>query len=461
VLFPAGVAFQVRFREPDDGIGSVKLALEQEGWQGQIIEIDLADIAVEDDGRQVVNYLWLVDRNPPRLFEPVTATWTIASPSAAGETVETEFVFSDSRITWMIVERAEISVRFAVSGSRTTAVAARAQITSLAELMDAARRQIAPIRTVLFPSGITSDPCDGSEMLIGPQTAIEVPCDSENAMALYAEQEWELAEVTNTSAMRVVIAEKIIDAAYPSLFSQTGVPRWFKVGLIEYLAGSYNVNELETARSAARNNSLLPSLEIDPTGAEADRWRTQSIGMVIYMASQTGVASLLELLDRVDDGEALHDLWIAETGKDLHALSVSWRNWIFSPYAESAFSQPPSLAPTPTLVPTRTASFTPTHTSTFTPTSTWTNTPVPSITPTLTPSVASGFQQPTAAPSNTPTPTLHPTVTPRPPVAFALEDIPEPPQAPLDRALAIAAIAAVVLIVLSAVFLAFTRRPKS
>jgi len=460
VLFPAGIGFQLRFREPAAGLDSITMTAEQQGWEGQTINVDPADVVIDDDGLSTIGYLWTVAENPPRLFEPLTITWLVAPRGGVSETAETELVFADSRITWTVVESADIPIHFAVAGSRTTVVAARAQLRLLSELMDAGGRQVPPVSIVLFPAGVDTDPCAESDVFVGAQTALEAPCDFEAASALYTGQGWELAAAANALALRSLITEKIVHAAYPSLFTTDVVPRWFKVGLIDYLAGSFNITELEAARGASRNNSLLPSLDITPSDADAGKWRIQSIGMVVYMASRTGVVPMLEVLGRVDDGEPLSDVWLDETGQAMHALNASWRNWIFSPYAEAAFGAPPSLAPTLTLVPTRTASFTPTATSTLTPTSTWTNTLVPSITPTPTPSVASGFEQPTAAPTAAPTATLHPTITPRPPVAFALDDTADAPASPLDRSLTIAAIAAVTMIVLSAAFLFFARRRR-
>ena len=460
VLFPAGIAFQLSFREPSAGLRSITMTAEQHGWDGQAVNIDLADVTTDEDGLSTVSYLWAVAENPPLLFAPLTITWSVTPRSGVGETVETELIFADSRVTWAIVESGDIPVLLAVAESRTTAVAARAQLTLLSELMDAGGRQVPPLNVVLFPSGVTSDPCAGSDILVSSQTALETPCDFETASALYTAQGWDLAAMPNALALRTLITDKIIRAVYPSLFATEEVPRWFKAGLIDYLAGSFNINELETIRSASRNNSLLSSLEIAPSAADADKWRIQSVGMVVYMASRIGVVSMLDMLGRVDDGEALSDVWLDETGQAIQVLNVSWRNWIFSAVAEAAFNAPPSLAPTPTLVPTRTASLTPTATSSLTPTATWTNTPIPSITPTPTPSVASGFEQPTAAPTDTPTATLHPTITPRPPVAFALDNTPDDPVDPLNRPLIIAGVAAVTMVALSTLFLVFTRRHK-
>lgn len=460
ILFPAGIAFQLSFREPTSGIRSITMTAEQPGWAGRTVNVDAAEIAEGENGLLTVNYLWMVGANPPQLFEPLTITWSVTSRSDGGETAKTELVFADSRAVWTIVESDDIPVRFAISASRSTAIAARAQLALLSELIDAGGRMVPPINVALFPSGVTIDPCEKSDILFSPQTALEVPCDSEAASRLYAEQGWDTAPMTNALALRGLIAGKILHAVYPSLFEAEEVPRWFKAGLIDYLAGSFNINELEAARSASRINSLLPSLDIEPSNTEAERWRVQSIGMVVYMASRIGVGPMLEMLDRIDSGEPLSDVWLNEAGQTMHVLNASWRNWIFSPYAQAAYSTAPSLAPTPTLAPTRTPSFTPTPTPSLTPTSTWTNTPVPSVTPTPTPTVASGFEQPTAAPTLMPTPTLPPTITPRPPVAFALSETPEAPADPLDRPLGIAAAAAVLVLALSTLFLAFTRRRK-
>jgi hypothetical protein len=460
VLFPAGVAFQVVFRGPETGLRSITMTAEQEGWAGQTIDIDPSEVDIDENGLSVLSYLWSVGENPPRLFEPLTITWSITPRGGASEVVETEIAFADSRVTWVVAETSGIPTRFAVSDTRTTVAVISAQLSSLSDLLGAGGREIPPLNVVLFPSGVNIDPCVSGDSLVGPLTAIEALCDSESATSLYAEQGWDVAAVTITAPVREIVVDSVVRAAYPVIFDSEDVPDWFKTGVISYLAGSFNANELDVARSASRSNSLLSELDIVPSDAKANQWRVQSIGTVVYMASQIGVVPMLEMLSRIDDGELLSDVWLDQSGQTLSAINVSWRNWIFSPRAEAAYSSLPSLAPTLTLVPTRTATFTPTPTSTLTPSATWTNTLIPSLTPTMTPSVASGFEQPTAAPTHTPTATLRPTITPRPAVAFSLEDAPEEPSSPLDRSLTIIAAVAVVVVVVSAVFLLFTRRRK-
>lgn len=460
VLFPAGIAFQVRFRTPEVGVNSITMTAEQAGWDGQTIDIDLAVAVSNDGGLSTVDYLWNIGENAPRLFEPMTVAWTITPRGGRSEVVETELVFADSRVSWTILETGGIPARFAASDSRTNAAVISAQLSSLSALLDAGGREILPVKVVVFPPGIAIDPCTSDDAVAGMNTPLKALCDSKSAMSRYADQGWDVAAVTSAGSSPTIVADAIARAAYPALFASEDVPEWFKTGLIAYLAGAFSANELEIARSGSRNNSLLLSLDIVPSDAEIHLWRAQSLGALVYMASQIGVAPMLDMLSQLDNGESLDDIWLDRTGQTLNVLTISWRNWIFSPRAEAAYNSLPNLAPTVTLVPTRTASYTPTPTSTFTPSATWTNTLTPSITPTMTPSVSSGFEQPTAAPTSTPTATLHPTITPRPAVAFSLDDAPEEPLFPFDRSLSVVAAAAVLVIVLSGAFLVLSRRRK-
>ena len=76
VLFPAGIAFQLSFREPTAGIRSITMTAEQQGWEGQTIDLDPADVIIDENDLSTVSYLWTVAENPPRLFEPLTITWS-------------------------------------------------------------------------------------------------------------------------------------------------------------------------------------------------------------------------------------------------------------------------------------------------------------------------------------------------------------------------------------------------
>lgn len=460
VLFPAGIAFHVAFRTPEAGLSSITMTAEQDAWDGETIEINPVEVHIDESGVSVFTYWWTIDENAPRLFEPLTITWAITPRGTATESAQVEVSFADSRVMWAIMESNGLPAKFAAADSRTTAAVINAQMTALSELLEAAGREIPPVNVVLFPSGVVIDPCKSGDILTGSQITIETSCDSERAASLYAEQGWDVAAVTSAVPMREIVVEKVVRSTYPTLFASEDVPEWFKVGLVAYLSGSFNANELEIARSASRNNSHFPSLDFVPSDAETHQWHVQSTGIVVYMASQIGVIPMLEMLDRIDSGEAMEDVWLDQSQQPLNVLNVAWRNWIFSFRAEAAYNSPPSLAPTLTLVPTRTSTFTPTATSTLTPSATWTNTPTPSITPTMTPSVASGFEQPTAAPTQTPTATLRPSITPLPAVLFSLDETVEETPSPLDRSLAIAGTLAVLVVVLSAVFLIVSRRRK-
>lgn len=457
VLFPVGFAFKVVFRHPEAGISALTMTAEQAGWVGQTRDIDLDNVYTDENGLSALSYFWEVTEDPPRLFEPLTIIWSITPRGQASQSINVETVFADDRVKWGMIGQ-DTDTQFAAADSRTTAAVVSAQLNSLSELLEAGRRRMPRLNTVIFPQGIAVDPCINAKALTGAQTTVEVPCAAGMADTLYARAGWDVKQVMAASNIRTLVTERIIPAAYPLLFASAEVPEWFKTGVIAYLAGSYGPSDLELVRAASRNNSMLPSLDIIPSDPAYTQWRAQSIGTVIYMASQIGVAPMLGILRHIDEGETLGDLWLARSGQALSALNAIWRSWIFSPRAESAYNMPPDLGPTLTLVPTRTPTFTPTSTLTLTPSATWTDTTTPSLTPTPTPSTASGFAPPTAAPTHTPTATSNPTITPLPAVGFTLErELEESPASP-DASVAIVALSAIA--VLGAVFVLLTRWRK-
>ncbi|MBP6298238.1 MAG: hypothetical protein KA401_02735 [Anaerolineae bacterium] len=457
VLFPAGVAFRVSFVVPETGLQSVSLLAEQENWTGEVFTANLAEVAIDEYGVATLYTLWPIPSPLPSLFEPILFTWEVLPRGRAAETAELELAFADPRFTWIVDQSPVASVRFAVPESRSAVTVAKSQIASLAKFVDYVGSEIDPISAAVFPSGSTWNPCRPSRVLVGSLTGFEVPCDSDAASAIYAQQGWEVLDTGPGESVQLVLTRAILPQIFPGLYAGNAAPEWFKIGLLGYLGGLYSTNDLESVRAASRSNLLLPALDVIPANdTELVRWRAQSTGVVIYMGARLGVRPLLDVAKRVDLGESLSVVWPAETGQDFAALLSTWRSWIFTPSGEAAYGFFPSLDPTPTLLPTRTVTPTNTHTSTFTPSRTSTSTLTP------TPTLQGGFELPTARPTDKPSATPLPTLTPRPAEQFVLGDIPAEPEPERDNSPLIAFVGIVVvgaaLGLIIAIILMFRRR---
>lgn len=428
ILFPEGVAFRVSFNTPDTGIQSVQLRAVQSEWTGDVFTANLADLIIDERGLAVLYSLWPIPAVPPTLFETILFTWEITPRGRATESEEIEIAFADPRFSWVVEESSVAPVKFAVPESRSAVIVAQGQIASLSRFAAYAERDLEPLSAILFPSNSSWVPCRSGETLIGATTGIEVPCNPESAPALYEEQGWVPLETGITETVPYVLTRAILPSVFPNLFANGQVPEWFKAGIVGYFGGLYSSNDLESVRAVSRSNLLIPSLDQVPVG-ESDllRWRAQSIGGVIYMASQIGVGPLIEMIGRIDAGEPLSSVWQDVSDQQLDALSNIWRSWIFTPRGEVAYGLLPSLDPTPTPVPTRTVTLTNTFTSTYTPTRT------PTPTATLTATLSGGYELPTAAPTQRPTETPLPTLTPRPAEQFVLGEIPVAPASPSDN----------------------------
>lgn len=425
VLFPVGVAFHVTYTRPENGVRAVTLTVAQDGWRGETIELDLETIQTDVNGISQFDYVWHAADRPPRLFEPLTLTWTIAPTGRVAQSFEATAMFADARVpAWHVVPVDGMPVTFAAAVSRASASLIGAHLALVGRIVAHGGRTVDPVRVVVFPIGVDPDPCAAGPTIAGAVTTIAVECESAAAAAIYDAQGWTIRSASLSQPLQVLLTDELLRSAYPVLFASDTVPAWFKDGLRAYLAGAFSVNDLETARMAARSGALLHSLDIVPDNdAEAGQLRQQGTGVVLYMAAQVGLFRLLDVLDRLEAGEPLDVVWPSVSGQVLDALIVGWSSWIFTAQAESAYAITPSLDPTRTPIPTATdtATFTPRPTVTPSPSPTLTPTPTASWTPTETPV----FEHPTAAPTRPPTETALPTLTPLPAESFTLEVPPD------------------------------------
>lgn len=450
VLFPLGVAFDVRFRAPAAGFDWIVYTWEQGDRRDQAA-LDLNDMVVADDGWARMTVLWKIPADPPEPFVPLVFTWAFQPVAQALETVVVEVVFADERFEWDVLERPDDGITIAVPERTVATVALAAQLERIRELLAPTGRDIPPMKLALFDAASGANACAEAPDILSVVLAERLPCQIPDADRIYDQTGWVRLTAPRLSGTvaQDVISDYVMRRVFAAAFEAETTPEWFKVGAAQYFSSVGKAQALVSVRDAFRTNRLLTSLDVVPDDPTREAlWRDQSFGWVVYMTDRIGRDGLLAVLDAMSDGATLAEAWAAASGGlSVASIGAGWRAWIFTPQADIAYSAPPFGPPTPTVRPSRTFTMTPTPTETVTPSPTPTDTVTPTVTLTYTPTTASGFAPPTRAPSLTPSDTPTATATPRPAEVFEVPSEAEQVRPTVALVVAGLVVAAVVLIV--------------
>lgn len=459
VLFPLGVAFDVRFRAPAAGMDWVIYTWEQ-GSARDRATVDLDNIVIGDDGWVRMTVLWEIPADPPEPFVPLTFTWAFQPTAQALETVAIEVVLTDQRFEWDVLQLPDDGIAIAVPEGAVTTAAIAAQLDRIRELIGPTSREIPAMKLALFDSARGSNACTENPDVQSIVLAERLPCRITDADRIYDRTRWVRLTAPRLSGTvaQDVISEFVMQRVFAEAFEADTTPQWFKVGAAQYFSSVGKAQALISVRDAFRTNRLLPSLDAAPTDPVRESlWRDQSFGWVVYMTDQIGRDGLLAVFDAMTDGATLDEAWAAVSGgQTTAAIGAGWRAWIFTPQADIAYSAPPFGPPTPTVRPSRTFTHTPTPTETFTPSRTPTDTLTPTVTLTYTSTTASGFAPPTRAPSLTPSDTPTATATPRPAEVFEVPS--EAEQTMPTAAIVVGGLIAAAVVLIIAITLILRRR---
>lgn len=412
---------QFVMRPPADDFAQVTLTIAQAGWEGQTVEVDLADQAQVTEPFTDFTHLWNVNpNNPPSLFQDITITWSFQLTNGQQEEFVLTTIYADPRVEWRVDENPEGNVRLALPAGRFAPMALREPLAQVYDLMSENTDQQASVGVVVFDQTVPIDPClqdaEGNSVIAEAQ----IPCDLDDLNAIYEANGYAPVQVTNASFTEVqdAVTQSLFEALYTPLWQGRNVPEWFRYGLAQFYKPREKFDLLEKSRQSVRLNRATADMSIVPQ--DADRlsiWQAQSYGMVQYMAEQIGVRALFELAREVSTEQSIEALYEAAAEQSFDALIPAWGNWIFTDSAELAYQYTPYLpttltpAPSPTRTPTLTPSLSPTITPTFTltvtvgitPTAFPTDLPTNTPTPTVTPRSLSSLFTPTPAPIVTPT----------------------------------------------------------
>lgn len=423
LLFPAAVVTELALAIPRDQIAALQVAWSQEGWAGDTRELALETAAVQRPQDTLAVYVWEIPADdPPRLFLPLTARWTITTTDGATLAFDQTLPFADPRARWTTARAG--AVRVAVPAGRLVSAAVLSpDVESVAALLQESTGTPLESGVVVFDASLPDAPCPDSVLTPPPDfisalTGLQIPCDASAVLRLYERENFRTVNaglMTYETAMDV-ISVALVREAYGPLWTDSDVPAWFQYGLGLFYAPTDKTVRLDAARAALRVGSLPDFNAIPPDVVGRSLWEAQSVGAVLAMAETLGVDGLFTLANALADAPSLADAYAQVSGEPLAALLAGLPDWLFSVQAASAFRYHPYLpaTPTPTLTPSNTA-----VPPTITPTPTVTATPTPTATVT-------GVLTPTPRPiTATVTPT--PTVTLRPAGSFNLAPTPAPP----------------------------------
>lgn len=409
-IFPFGASFGFILDAPPSQWSSAILSITQEGWpsQTQAASIQAVD---QNPSQTEVALLWQFSPDAmPILFRPIVFTWIFTKTDGSIITHVETFSFSDPAYEWNVDDSPEALVKLVAPQGRVSPASVRRNFNDVVNhLRSNTGQSLTNIRLVLYDSADSLERCPFDSLAVGVNTGVEFPCVTGVLERLYAAQGYtvlRLSPLTLNVALSSVTAY-LVDTAYNPRWTGQNVPEWFRFGLKRFYDPATKSDQLSFVMNAARNGSLLPSLDTPPTTDQARiLWEAQATGWVLYMAEQIGFDGVLNLASSLTPEVSLADAYLQQTGNSLTSVSSGWRTWLFTERAQSVYGLSLYAPATPTSTPTATITLTPTLTHTPTITPSRTPTPTPSDTPNFTPTS-------TNTPTITPTPTATTTLLPR------------------------------------------------
>lgn len=409
-LFPVGAAFVFELDVPSTELSSAVLSVSQTGWPSQTAVAQTQ--AREDDAKKTeVRLVWEIPPNlQPRLFEPMVFTWLFTYTDGDIITYIETFEFADPRFEWSVDNSPEAFVRL-VSSEGVRAPSMRRTVNGLVERLRADTGQtLSGLSIILYSDDASIEPCGANGKITGGKSGAEITCPLGLLERLYAAQGYILLTTSpvNINTALSTLTAYLVDIAYRPLWADQRIPDWFIYGLTRFYDPATKSAELGYVVNAARNGSLLVSLDTLPDDGQARvLWEAQATGWVLFMAEQIGFEGVIDIATSINAENTLSDVYQRRTGNPLTSVGVGWQTWIFSDRASAVYGLSLYAPATATPSHTPTVTLTPTITHTPTPPPTRTLTATPSDTPIYTPTLT---RTPTATHTPTPTTTLRPRV---------------------------------------------------
>jgi hypothetical protein len=424
VIFPAGVRFTLLLNRTLEQLESLSLTVQPEGGRAESFEIDLEDsgnVLFAEPQAEFATIWMLQADNLPTLGGNIWFSWEAADQSGEVARVNDVLVFNDERVTLEANEDPSGIFDLTLPADGPNPITIWREMQPVYDLLVANTGERRTFN-VLYYGGIPAG-CNrnrAGEAIAQAANGEVVACNDAIAGTLFREAGYDVVQSTSTSTAGAVeaITMLFVERFYEDVWAESDVPTWFTYGLGQFYDPSIETPILLTMQSASRNDQLLSLAQMTtPNAASLERWRIQSVSMVLYIADTYGLDALFDLAERLGT-QPFDAAYEAVSGQSINGLLLNFERWLFTDAAVSAFGYTPYQpeTPTPTATDTatitRTPSDTPTATWTGAPTSTYTNTPRPTrtetatftltpVTPTNTPRPPGSLQTPTRYPAQT------------------------------------------------------------
>jgi hypothetical protein len=411
VIFPQAIRFTLVMNRPASELAAATLTIQPEGQTAAQVTVDVAEAAIVTEPYSELAFVWQIPRSAlPRLFQDVNFQWRVVSNRNEVAQIEDSLVFTDQRVNW--VQDADSRLSLAVPEGGVNPARLRRELTPVYDLLSSNVGRVQSFNLIVYDGSLSPAGCvrnaDGDLVAVGPRSRVAVDCDPGMAESIFNFSGYHVIDPGSANNAQAAIVADLTDSFYEATWGNKAVPEWFRVGLQQFYSPTSKTSLLPVILTAARNDRLFALSEMSTTPVrDADVWRAQSYGMVLYIASQSGVPALFRLANEIGAAETFEAAYQSTVGQPLNTLLANWERWIFTQEAAAAFAYIVYQANTPT--PTSTSSPTP-FPATDTPTLTFT--PTFTVTPTVT-----GVQSSTPLPTRTLTPTEEPatpSITPRP-----------------------------------------------
>lgn len=422
VMYPQALHFTVTLARLGAELASARLTLTSPDTPPVVIEMNLQTALTVRVPYAQLTYTYEIPSDaPPPLFSEIGYRWDILTTQSQPSRIEDSVSMVDPRVTWLVDEPIGNNFTLTVpdfnSDTQSILSSIRRALGPVYERLSSDLGENPVIRMIIYPDDLSeSIPPGCVRAENGDLVArawvmdIEQPCDLQMADLVLRASGFTVVRVPSvtTGSLQSEVTRRLVDSFYQPLWAGKSIPAWFLNGVQRfYLPGGFS-SSYGLLVSAARTDSLITLAEMEKssvTDGPEELWRAQSEGMVLYIAAQSGVSSVIRLARELETTASFSQAYETVTRKSLDALLPDFGRWLFTADAEAAFGlnlySPVTATPTATRTPTPTmtvtASATPTSTPTATVTGVLTFTPLPTFTPTLT---------------RTPAPV---TVTPRPP----------------------------------------------
>lgn len=414
IFIPAVVEFTVDVATNQENVASATLSLFQASGFEMDIEVDLEDpesIVVSDLDIVTLRALLFLDtENPPRLFEPMSYRWEVASVEEVEDEISGQFLFAPQvNGEWMATGDPPFILHW--HDGNLGASTLRNNLMPVFQLAQAQTSAPLTLRYAIFEREfrlcqIVTDPeTEEERQVVGGRfdCSLELWNDflsRSGGFTLVQRDSDDFLTLENN------LLEDIVEQFYASVWPND-VPEWFATGLSLFYRQFGGFRELDFARSILQQNRLLTLTQLnEPAGDDVrDLWEAQSYLLLLYIADAYGAEAPFDIATALEDEDDFDTVVEDITGDDLASIYRAWRIWLDSAAAEEAVQWNPYAGITPTPSPTATATdIPPSPTSTATATLTETPTHTPSFrtaTPTETPAISPTF---TVVPSITNTP---------------------------------------------------------